>query len=192
MSFDPSAQMDDRLRTLEHLARKAYGKYRGVVVDNQGDAQNAGRLKVRVPEVHGDDGVWAWPCVPYAGAQVGWYVLPPVDAAVWVEFEGGDPSRPIWVGCFWGNGQLPADATGPDTRLLRTEKAQILFDDSAGEVALKNDDDSKTTWASDVKSESGGATHTVGSSGVVSESSPSKVEVGSSGVSINNGAFQVV
>ena len=34
--------------------------------------------------------------------------IPPVGANVWVEFEGGDPDYPIWSGCFWGTGEVPA------------------------------------------------------------------------------------
>lgn len=184
-------ELEERLEMLEGFPRRVFGKYRGVVVDNQGDPANAGRIKVRVPEVHGDDAVWAWPCVPYAGPGVGWFMMPPVDAAVWVEFEAGDPGRAIWVGCFWGNDQLPPQAQAPDIRMLRTETTLIKVDDAAGELLLENDDGARTTWGSGVTTEAGGASHTVGSDGVVSESSPGKIEVGSGGVSINNGAFRV-
>ena len=51
---------------------------------------------------------WAYPSVPYAGLQTGFYAIPPVGANVWVEFEGGDPDHPIWTGCFWGPGEAPA------------------------------------------------------------------------------------
>jgi uncharacterized protein involved in type VI secretion and phage assembly len=30
---------------------------------------------------------------------MGIYVVPPIGAGVWVEFEHGDPGKPIWVGC---------------------------------------------------------------------------------------------
>ena len=33
---------------------------------------------------------------------MGVYLVPPIGAAVWVEFEHGDPSYPIWTGCRWG------------------------------------------------------------------------------------------
>jgi len=191
MDFDRFQDIEDRLRMLEGFPRRAYGKFRGVVVDNQNDPASAGRIQVKVPEIHGDDAVWAWPCVPYAGDQVGWFVLPPVNAGVWVEFEGGDPGMPIWVGCFWGDQQLPPDATTPDNRLLQTEKGLIKFDDAAEEIVIQNDNGS-ITLNTDVVTDSGGATHTVGSSGVVSESSPGKVEIGSGGVSVNDGAFKVV
>jgi hypothetical protein len=41
------------------------------------------------------------PCTPYARPNVGFYAIPPIGANVWIEFEGGDPSYPIWSGGFW-------------------------------------------------------------------------------------------
>jgi hypothetical protein len=69
-----------------------------------------GRLLVEVPDVVGPvPSSWAEPCVPLAGPTglpMGVYMVPPIGAGVWVEFERGDPSKPIWVGCRWG---LPTD-----------------------------------------------------------------------------------
>jgi uncharacterized protein involved in type VI secretion and phage assembly len=38
---------------------------------------------------------------------MGAYMVPPIGAGVWVEFEQGDPERPIWTGCRFGIGQVP-------------------------------------------------------------------------------------
>src|SRR3954468_5999011 len=84
-----------------------FGKYRGTVTDNN-DTTNRGRLKVTVPAVLETLEVWAMPCVPYAGDSVGFYMMPENGSGVWVEFEGGDPSFPIWSGCFWADDELPA------------------------------------------------------------------------------------
>jgi uncharacterized protein involved in type VI secretion and phage assembly len=174
----------------ELLRKRFFGKYRGTVEDNN-DTLRLGRLKVKVDGVVDGGGLWALPCVPYAGPNVGFHCLPPTGALVWVEFEGGDPSFPIWTGCFWGDGDLPSEVLTADTRLLRTELSQITIDDTTGETTIKNDNDASIVLSLDVKTEAASATHTVGSSGVVSESSPGKVEVGMSGVTINNGAFKV-
>jgi|688.fasta_scaffold479206_2 uncharacterized protein involved in type VI secretion and phage assembly len=169
---------------------KLWGKYAGEVVDNA-DPQRMGRLKVRCPAVLGSEPVWALPCVPYAGPGVGFYFMPPAGAGVWVEFAAGDPCHPIWTGCFWAQGELPAEASSADIKLLATEKASLRIDDSAGEVEVRNASEVSTTWSADIRSEAGPATHTVGASGVVSEAAPGKVEVGAAGVTINNGAFKV-
>jgi len=176
----------------ELLHRRYFGKYRGKVVDNN-DLMRLGRVKVTVDGIIDSGGLWAWPCVPYAGPSVGFHCLPPSGAMVWVEFEGGDASFPIWTGCLWAMGELPSEVLTSDTRLLRTEKAQITINDLVGEVAIKNETEASVTLALDVKTEAAGvSTHTVGALGVVSESVPGKLEVGAAGVNINNGAFTVI
>jgi hypothetical protein len=86
--------------------RLYYGKYRGTVFENA-DPMMKGRLMLVVPDVTGlDPTSWAEPCVPLAGPSgppMGVYMVPPIGAGVWVEFEQGDPSSPIWVGCRWGS-----------------------------------------------------------------------------------------
>ena len=92
-------------KLLEHQASKFYGKYRGTVTDNQ-DSLARGRVKVQVPQVLGDAEVWALPCVPYAGKDVGFFAMPKKGAMVWVEFEAGDASYPIWTGSSWALGEV--------------------------------------------------------------------------------------
>ncbi|HUF60484.1 MAG TPA: phage baseplate assembly protein V [Verrucomicrobiales bacterium] len=83
-----------------------HGKYRGTVLNNV-DPEFQGRLLVQVPDVTGlTPSSWAEPCVPLAGPTgppMGVYLVPPVGAGVWVEFEKGDPEYPIWTGCRWGS-----------------------------------------------------------------------------------------
>ena len=86
-----------------------YGKYRGTVINNI-DPELRGRLMVQVPDVLGlVPSSWAEACVPLAGPTgppMGIYVVPPIGAGVWVEFENGNADYPIWAGCRWGS---PAD-----------------------------------------------------------------------------------
>ena len=145
----------DSLELIEELLRRRYfGKYRGKVVDNN-DVGRLGRIKVTVDGIVAGEGLWAWPCVPYAGPSVGFHCLPPEQALVWVEFEGGDPSFPIWTGCMWAMGELPTEVLTADNRMLRTEKAQIVIDDLAGEVVVKNQLNASVTLLADVKTEAG-------------------------------------
>jgi uncharacterized protein involved in type VI secretion and phage assembly len=181
-----------RLQNIETWIRSHYfGKYRGTVIDNN-DLTGRGRIQVNVPAVLGTENIWALPCVPYAGPDVGFVYLPPTGAGVWVEFEAGDPSYPVWTGCFWADGEMPSEVMTADTRMLKTEQAQLKVDDLTGEVLITNDQNASITISQDVVSSAGVATHTVGGVGVVSESSPGKVEVGSSGVKVNDGAFTVM
>jgi uncharacterized protein involved in type VI secretion and phage assembly len=108
-----------------------FGKYRGVVTDNR-DPLMQGRLRATVEDVFGEEECgWALPCVPYAGNGVGFFMLPPVGAMVWVEFEHGDPDYPIWSGCFWAEGESPQPAQ-PETKVIKTDTGTILVDDTPG------------------------------------------------------------
>ncbi|HEY4084753.1 MAG TPA: phage baseplate assembly protein V [Bryobacteraceae bacterium] len=86
--------------------QKFFGKYRGTVVNNI-DPMQQGRLMVECPDVLSlAPSSWAEPCVPLAGPTgvgMGVYLVPPIGAGVWVEFEKGDPDHPIWVGCRYGS-----------------------------------------------------------------------------------------
>jgi len=112
--------------------KQFWGKYRGTVVDNE-DPLALGRLQVAVPAVLGEVmSAWAMPCVPYAGPQVGFYMMPPIGAGVWVEFEGGDLDYPVWAGCYWREGERPAEAELPTMRMIRTSSGTLLFNDLPG------------------------------------------------------------
>jgi hypothetical protein len=120
-----------------------FGKYRGTVSDNQ-DPNNLGRIRANVPEVLNDVvSGWALPSLPYAGNGSGFFRVPPTGAGVWIEFEAGDPSRPIWTGCWWGSNQLPADQNGtsatPDFSILRSEQGLIVvLNDSDKTISISD------------------------------------------------------
>lgn len=135
--------MEQVIRQLTQQSQnRFYGKYRGFVVDNQ-DPETRGRLKLRVPSLLGDqDTGWALPCSPFGGLRnQGLFMIPEVDAQVWVEFEEGNLNNPIWVGVFW---QQAADTpeegalNEPTTRVLKTPSGHVLqFDDAEGEEQFR-------------------------------------------------------
>lgn len=130
------------IRLARFIDEKRFGKFRAIVVDNK-DPQKRGRLKLRIPSVLADqESDWALPCLPYGGIdQQGMFFVPVIDAQVWVEFEEGDISRPIWVGTFWQKeSDTPKDAAReePTTRLFQTKSGHILqFDDEEGEEQFR-------------------------------------------------------
>lgn len=82
-----------------------YGKYRATVVQNV-DPERRGRLQLLIPDALGlVPSTWAEACAPLAGPTgpaMGVYLVPPIGAGVWAEFEHGDLNYPIWSGCRWG------------------------------------------------------------------------------------------
>jgi hypothetical protein len=94
-----TAQQEATQQTAEH---RYYGKYRGTVVNNV-DPMQIGRIQAIVPDVSGVIPTsWAMPCLPGAGINTGFFTVPQIGSGVWIEFEQGDPDRPIWVGGYWG------------------------------------------------------------------------------------------
>jgi len=150
-----------------------YGKYRGSVVDVDASTM---RLKATVPSVLGDvTSGWCEPCVPYAGPSVGVVMLPEVGSGVWIEFEGGDLSYPIWVGCYWRQGEFPSNANA-DVKAIYTTTGSLEFDNNGSKVTLQ--DASQHTAVID-------------SNGVTLTGGTGKVAVGASSVSVNDGALEV-
>jgi uncharacterized protein involved in type VI secretion and phage assembly len=174
---------------LDLLRSRCYGKYRGTVDSNE-DETKRGRLKVLVKGIV-DEPIWAMPCVPYAGKNVGLLALPEPGTGVWVEFEGGDPSFPIWTGCFWADGEAPEKAN-PKIKIWKTAKTTLRLDDDKDRILTETSGKARVELGDDVVSEAGKSKHTVGSSGVVSEQGKGKVEVTTGSVKVNNGAMEVV
>jgi len=71
--------------------------------------------------------------------------MPEPETAVWVEFEAGDTSYPIWVGCFWPDGQAPKNERGddaaPPVKILRSQKGLMITFDDKEQVITASDKD---------------------------------------------------
>ena len=157
-----------------------FGKYRGKV-ENNVDPLQQGRLQVSVPAVFGDGrNSWAMPCVAFAGPGVGFFTLPPNKANVWVEFEGGDPDYPIWAGCFWGTGEVPAVPAVAEMKVLKTQAGTLTISDlpGAGGITIE------TTLGMKIAMTVAGIEITNGQGGTIALSGPQ--------VSVNNGVLEVV
>lgn len=116
-----------------------YGKYRGTVINNF-DPLQIGRVQISCPAVLGESVVaWAMPCAPYAGDGEGLFLIPPIGANLWIEFEAGNPDHPIWAGGFWTVGRTPAMPALPTTKILKTSGVTLKLDDlpGAGGVTLE-------------------------------------------------------
>jgi len=119
-----------------------YGKYRGLVLDNN-DPDRIGRLRASVPSLSDFETDWAMPSAPYSGNGAGLFMVPPIGAGVWIEFETGDIRLPIWSGCWWKTGELPSSNSGtiatPALKILRTEQGMLLaLDDAAQTVTISD------------------------------------------------------
>lgn len=147
MRTTPELQLASEIA--EQLRKRVFGKYRATVADNE-DPENLGRIRANVPAVFGEEiSPWAMPCLPFAGDQHGLALIPEVDDGVWIEFEGGDLSRPIWSGCWWARSQRPSP-DGNQKRLLATSVGhKVLIDEDADEINLEHPGGAKISLQSD-------------------------------------------
>jgi uncharacterized protein involved in type VI secretion and phage assembly len=162
------------IEILERLRSRFYGKYRGSVTDVD-DATL--RIKAKVPSVLGEQKTgWCVPCVPYANAAAGIAFIPEVGAGVWIEFEGGDVSYPIWSGCYWRSGEKPEDATPTIKAIVTQQGLKILLDDENGKIEIADTNEN---------------TITLDSSGMKLAHGSKTVEITSSSVKVNDGNLEV-
>jgi len=146
---------------------------------------------VSVPDVLGlVPSTWAEPCVPLAGPTgppMGVYMVPPIGAGVWVEFEQGDPNHPIWVGCRWGT---PSDIPPLAHAGLPVSPNIVL--QTAGQNSLVISDLPGPTGGIMLKSTTG-ATLIVNDTGIYIQNGKgaSLIMTGPT-VTINNGALVII
>ena len=123
-------------------AGKYYGKYSGEVTKNE-DEDKLGQIWVKVPSVFGAElEVLARPC--FATCH---FFVPAVGTKVWVEFEAGNPSFPLWTGVWYPSGKTPPEAAikPPDDRVIQTPSGHTIeMMDKAGEekIVIRHKDNS--------------------------------------------------
>jgi len=165
-----------------------FGKHREIVANNI-DPEKRGRLMINIPDVLSEGPLWAEACVPLAGPtgqRMGVYMVPPIGAEVWVEFEGGDPDYPIWVGCRWGSpSNIPTSALeglpmSPNIVIQSLKQHKIVISDlpgPTGGIILKSD---------------GGATIKINDLGItIDNGKGATIELIGQSVDINKGEMRI-
>jgi hypothetical protein len=157
-----------------------YGKYEGTVEENF-DPMGRGRLLVKVPAIFHDGTIWAEPCVPYAGSGLGFFMMPPKKANVWVEFVEGRANRAVWSGCYWIDDRSAPVSVSPVAaykKMIKTDNCTLTMDDTPGlgGITIETSDGKKITL-SQLKLE-------------ITDGKWS-VTLSPTGVSINNGALEI-
>lgn len=171
----------DTERLFEEMEQHFFGKYRGTVVTNN-DPLGGNRLEVRIPGVSGQETKWALPCVPYAAADLGLHAIPPVGASVWIEFEAGELDHPIWVGCFWDEGE-GVPGSSPEVVVLKTPGATITIEDG-GTVEIETTSGTKLTLS--------GSEISMEAPSIKQNANGGTTEVSAAGFDAQNGALTVI
>jgi|APLak6261663543_1056040.scaffolds.fasta_scaffold00138_13 uncharacterized protein involved in type VI secretion and phage assembly len=193
----------------EQAGSRHYGKFPGNVttVDDK-----TGYIKAHVPDIYGeaDESPWALPAVPFAGKDHGFVALPEVGDGVWIEFIGGDISQPIWTGCWWGDGELPAPGAEKTRAWVTTAGHKLVLNDQGSKVQLLHAKGAELTLAdSEITVKIGQSEATMTDSGEITlkvgateismtlselnlKCGPATIKLSAAGVDINNGAIKVL
>lgn len=124
---------------LEKLG-KFYSLYRGFVY-NREDPLNLNRLQLIIPSVGGNEPYlyWALPSGNFFGNGYGIQVLPQKGDLVWIEFEMGNPKRPVWKFGYPGMGEKPIELTDYNNYWFKTPKGNLVeLDDTNGLIRFTN------------------------------------------------------
>lgn len=144
MSIRSLAAITSKLKNALH--GRYFGKYAGIVSSIEDD-RKLGRIKATVPQVLGFDknGIlietdWCWPC--FASGN---FELPKIKDGVWIEFENGNPDRPIWSGVYYAarvdqQSEIPKDSLNNyETKSITTPGGhRIVLDDNQKTIELKS------------------------------------------------------
>lgn len=169
-----------------------YGKYRATVIQNV-DPEQRGRLQLIIPDVFGPiPSTWAEACTPLSGPSgppMGFYIVPPIGAGVWAEFEQGDPNYPIWSGCRWG-----AQSDIPPTARLGIPASPNIVMQTLGQHSLMLSDAPPTPATGGIVLKSTtGAMIVVNDSGVyIQNGKGASITLLGTAVDFNQGALTVV
>lgn len=135
-------------KTLMYSGLEKYGRYystyRAFVI-NREDPGFYGRLQLNIPIIHGKSfsPYWAWPKHNFSGLGYGAQALPQKGDLVWVEFEYGNPKKPIWsFGHFGtdsksGQKEKPSNLTDYNNYWFKTpEGLTVEFNDTLKKITL--------------------------------------------------------
>ena len=115
-----------------------YSFYRAIVTNNE-DPNNLNSLEVAIPDIQGGIIIWALPLCQHGGLKTGFkYLVPEIGDIVFVTFEYGNPSKPLWTYSGFGLGQMPDELKSKNVMGFITPNGnRILLDDSKGTLNIQ-------------------------------------------------------
>jgi uncharacterized protein involved in type VI secretion and phage assembly len=161
----------------EWVRRHSFGKYRGTV-EELGEGDNAGLIRVYVPELYGEDlSPWAEPVPPFAGEGYGAIAMPVRGDGVWIECAAGNRDRPLWTGGWWSHPRDLPEGAAPKVRVWRSPNGhRVVVNDDSDEIRIVHGSGPEIVMTDD------SITLSVGRG---------KIEITDGKVTINDGALEV-
>lgn len=144
MFFDKESYMGFKTFGLEYF-HKFYSLYRGIVVDNQ-DPTGHMRLQVIVPSVLGrGNPQWAYPRNIFSGGEYYIKAIPDIGDGIWVEFERGLMTRPIWSHLYPVETPVPQEVVDKDNIFFKTKYGHTIELDGEKIIITHGNLDDETT-----------------------------------------------
>ena len=167
-------EFEDQLVELSEWRNEHYyGIYRGTV-ESVEEGDNLGIISVKIPDVFGPDHTLSRvrPCSPFAGDKHGFVAIPEPGDGVWIQFEAGKTSLPVWVGFWWASGEIPEPKGKLVRSFITTKGHKFVLDDDADEVTLLH------SGGAEMKMTGSDVTITIGNASIEMSSSEIKLAVG--------------
>lgn len=108
------------------------------MVVNNTDPDHMNRIKVAIPEVMGGIVLWAYSKGQHGSTGSGFKMMAPKNGdIVYITFEYGDPSKPLWEYHGWAQNQIPDILDDPDTMGIVTPNGnRIWLNDKDGSLKM--------------------------------------------------------
>jgi Type VI secretion system/phage-baseplate injector OB domain len=167
-------EFEDQLVELSEWRNEHYyGIYRGTV-ESVEEGDNLGIISVKIPEVFGPSHTVSRvrPCTPFAGDKHGFVAIPEPGDGVWIQFEAGNTSLPVWVGFWWASGEIPEPKGKLVRSFITTKGHKFVLDDDQDEVTLRH------SGGAEMKMTGSDVTITIGNASIEMKSSEIKLAVG--------------
>lgn len=115
------------------------GLHIGIVSQLGDDPDSEYRVKVKIPLISSDDGIWARYAAPDAGNTRGVCFKPEIDDEVVVGFLNDDPRDPVILGCLHSSAK-PAPIEGSDDNhekgIFTRSEMKVVFNDDKKSILI--------------------------------------------------------
>jgi hypothetical protein len=138
------------------------------------EGDNLGIISVKIPDVFGPGHTVSRvrPCSPFAGDKHGFVAIPEPGDGVWIQFEAGKTSLPVWIGFWWASGEIPEPKGKLVRSFITTKGHKFVLDDDQDEVTLLH------SGGAEMKMTGSDVTITIGNASIEMSSSEIKLAVG--------------
>ncbi len=154
LAREPRAAIEHEAPPAGGLLPRVSGLQIGVVVSNE-DPEGEHRVRIRLPLVSNDDGIWARVASLDAGSDRGFFFRPEIGDEVVAGFLDEDPRCAVILGMLHSSAKA-APLKGSDDNHQKAYKSragmQFAFDDNKKEVAINTPAGNRVVLSEDQKS----------------------------------------